>query len=78
MQHLTCVVFINPVHYFGKRPRQPCGSANYLVSWVAVSGQEWKYATLQANQSLWYRIRTKAMVISIGSYGYEELKNVLP
>ena len=24
MQRLTCVVFINLVHYYGKRPCQPC------------------------------------------------------
>ena len=35
-------------------------------------------AKVRAYQSPWYRICTKAMVISKGSYVYGELKNVLP
>ena len=31
-----------------------------------------------AVQSSWYRVYTKTMVISEGSYGYGEFKNVLP
>ena len=38
----------------------------------------WKYVKIQAYLSAWYRVSTKAMVISRGSDGYEELKNVLP
>ena len=55
-----------------------CEAANYPVLWVAVQGREWKYAKFRAYQSPWYCISTKAMVISKGSYGYGELKNVLP
>ena len=44
----------------------------------AVYGREGKYAKLRAYQSPWYRIFTKAMVISKGSYVYGELKNALP
>ena len=53
-----------------KNPTFLCGSTNYLVSWMAVRGREWKYVTLRAYQSLWYRVCTKAMVISKGRYGY--------
>ena len=51
-----------------KNPTFLCGFANYLVSWMAVRGQE----------SLWYRDCTKAMVISKRSYEHGELNNVLP
>ena len=33
---------------------------------------------IRSYQSPWYRVCTKAMVISKGSYGYRELKMVLP
>ena len=49
----------------------------YPVSWGAVQGTEWKYAKLRPYQSPWYRVCTKAMVISKGSYGKGEFKNVL-
>ena len=54
-----------------------CGAANYPVSWGAVQGPPRKYAKLRAYQYPWYRICTNAMVISKGSYGHGELKNVL-
>ena len=60
-----------------KNPTYLCGSANYPISWVAVWGREWKYAKLRAYQSPLYRVCTKAMFISKGSYGYGEPKNVL-
>ena len=43
-----------------------------------VQGPEWKYAKLRPYQSPWYRVCTKAMVISKGSYGHGEFENVLP
>ena len=52
--------------------------AKYPVSWGAVQGTEWKYAKLRPYQSSWYRVCTKAMVISKGSYGHGEFENVLP
>ena len=55
-----------------------CGSANYPVSWGAVQGPPRKYAKLRAYQYPWYRVCTNAMVISKGSYGHGEFKNVLP
>ena len=55
-----------------------CGAANYLVSWGAVQGPPRKYAKLHAYQYPWYRVCTNAMVISKGSYGHGEFKNVMP
>ena len=55
-----------------------CGAANYPVSWGAVQGPPRKYAKLRAYQYPWYRVCTNAMVISKGSYGHGEFKNVLP
>ena len=54
------------------------GARNYLVSREVVQGPEWKYAKLRPYPSPWYRVCTKAMVISKGSYGHGEFKNVLP
>ena len=42
------------------------------------TASQWKYAEFRAYHSSWYRICTKAMVISKGSYGHGEFKNVLP
>ena len=44
-----------------------CVATNYPVSWRVYS-PEWKYAKLRPYQSPWYRVCTKAMVISKGSY----------
>ena len=55
-----------------------CGAANYPVSRGAVQGPPRKYAKLRAYQYPWYRVCTNAMVISKGSYGHGEFKNVLP
>ena len=55
-----------------------CGAANYPKSWGAIYGPLRKYAKLRAYQSPWYRICTNAMVLSKGSYGHGEFKNVLP
>ena len=54
-----------------------CVEAKYPVSWGVVQGPEWKYAKLRPYQSPWYRVCNKAMVISKGSYGHGEFKNVL-
>ena len=54
------------------------GARNYPVSREVVQGPEWKYAKLRPYQYPWYRVCTKAMVISKGSYGHGEFKNVLP
>ena len=55
-----------------------CGVVKYPVSWGAVKVGEWKCVKIRVYQSPWYRVFTKAMVISNGSYMYRELKNVLP
>ena len=54
------------------------GAANYPMSWGAVQGQQKKFEKLRAYQTPWYRVCTNAMVISKGSYGNGEFKNVLP
>ena len=55
-----------------------CGVANSHVSWWAVQGTLRKYEKHRAYQYPWYRVCTNAMVISKGSYGHGEPKNVLP
>ena len=60
-----------------RNPTSLCGVANYPVPWGGVYGREWKYAKFRAYQQPWYRLCTKAMVTSKGSYGYGELKNIV-
>ena len=55
-----------------------CGAANNPVSWGAVQGPPRKYAKFRAYQYPWYRVFTIPIVISKGSYGHGEFKNVLP
>ena len=55
-----------------------CVEAKYPVSWEIVQSQELKYVKFRPYQSPWYRVCTKAMVISKGSYMHGESKNVLP
>ena len=55
-----------------------CVAANYPMSKVVIEGLERKYAKVQAYQSPWYRVFTKGMVISKGSYGHGEFKNLFP
>ena len=45
---------------------------------ASIQVPELKYAKLRLYQSPWHRVFTKAMVISKGSYGHGESKNVLP
>ena len=40
-----------------------CMEAKYPVSWGVVQVQEWKYEKLRPQQSPWYRVCSKAMVI---------------
>ena len=54
-----------------------CGAVKYPVSSGVVSGPEWKFAELRGYKSSWYRVCTKAMVISKGRNGHVELENVL-
>ena len=58
------------------RTYQSVATNNPLSS--GLSGPEWKYAKLRPYQSPWYRVCTKAMVISKRGYGHGEFKNVLP
>ena len=67
--------------YFPSRCRYrtyQCGAANYPASWGAGWGPLRKFAKVRAYQSPWCRVCTNAMVISKGSYGHAEFKNVLP
>ena len=54
-----------------------CVEANYPVSCGILEGLDWKYAKLGPYQSPWYRVSTRAMVISKGSYGHRKSKNGL-
>ena len=52
-----------------------CGTANYPVSYKPVQGRERKFVEIQVYLSPRYRVCTKAMIISKGSYRYGESKN---
>ena len=54
-----------------------CGTANDPVTCKLVYGWERKFAEIQVYNFPWYRVCTKAMFISKGSYGYGESKKVL-
>ena len=45
-----------------------CGTANYPVSCKPVCGRERKFEKIRVYLSLWYRVYSKAMFISKGSY----------
>ena len=67
--------------YFPSRCRYrtyQCRAVNYPVSWWAVQGPPRKYAKFWAYQYPWYRVCTNGMVISKGSYGHGQFKNVFP
>ena len=40
-------------------------------------GRQWKFGEIRGQISPWYRVCTKALFISKGSYGYGELKHVI-
>ena len=54
-----------------------CGTANYPVSFKPVYGRERNIEEIRVDLSPWYRVCTKAMFISNGSYRYREFKNAL-
>ena len=71
----------SPKLYYPSRCRHRtylCVEAKCPVSWGVVEGPEWRYAKFRPYQSPWYRVFTKAMVISKESYGHGDSKNVLP
>ena len=47
----------------------------YQVSCIAVQGRHWKFGKIHGYQYPWYRVCTKPIFISKGSYGYREAKN---
>ena len=52
-----------------------CGTVNYPVPCKAVYGQVRKFAEIRVYLLPWYRVCTKAMFVSKGSYRYGESKN---
>ena len=52
-----------------------CGTANYPISCKPVQGRERKFVEIRVYLSPWYRVCTKAMLISKGSYRHGEFKN---
>ena len=52
-----------------------CGTANYPISCKPVYGQERKFQEIHVYLSPWYRVCTKVIFISKGSYRYAESKN---
>ena len=52
-----------------------CRTANYPVSCKPVYARERKFAEIRVYLSPWYRVCTKAMLISKGGYRYGESKN---
>ena len=48
----------------------------YKVSFIFVYGRQWKFGKIGGYQYPWYRVCTKPMFISKGSYGYGKVKNV--
>ena len=54
----------------GRYRTNQSGAAKYPVSCGVVKVPEWKYAEFQSYKSPWYRVCTKAMVISKGNYGH--------
>ena len=54
-----------------------CGTANYHVTCMPVLSREEKFDEILVYLSPLYRVCTKAMFISKGSYRYGELKNAL-
>ena len=60
-----------------KKPYLPVRGRKLQCFMGLVYGPEWKYAKLQAYQSPWFRVCTKAIVTLKGSYVNEEFKNVM-
>ena len=60
-----------------KKPTYLCDPSNYPVSKEVVLGRERKFAPSGVDLSPWYRVCTKAIFISKGSYGYGETINVV-
>ena len=67
--------------YFPSRCKNPtylCGPSKYPVSREAAWGREGKLAYIGVDLSPWYRVCTKAIFASKGSYRYGEIGNVFP
>ena len=55
-----------------------CWPSNYRVSNESVKSREQKLAEIGMDLPPWYRVCTKAIFISKGSYGYGQPRNVFP
>ena len=53
------------------------GPANHLRSNCAAYGRRWIFGVFRLYLSKWYRVCTKEILISEGSYGYGVRKNVI-
>ena len=71
MESPKCIAVVS-----GKKRTYLYGSTNYPVSCREIQGPEWKFAEIRVYLSSWYRVCTKAMFVSKGSYGYGETKNI--
>ena len=54
-----------------------CGHAKYPVSFCTEQGRRCKFGEIRGYLSPWYRVCTKAMIISKESYRHGEPKNVI-
>ena len=61
-----------------KKPTHLCTPSKHPFSMEAVWGREGKLAYNGVNLSPWYRVCTKAILISKGSYGYGETEIYFP
>ena len=59
-----------------KNPTHLYGPSKYPFSYEAVWGREGKLAYIRVDLSPWYRVCTKGIFISEGSYGYGDNGNV--
>ena len=69
----------SPKMYFSSRCKTLtylCGTVNNPVSSKPVQSRKRKFSEFRVYLQPWYRVCTKAMFISKGSYGYGESKNV--
>ena len=67
------------MEYFGrcKKLSSQYGPPNYPVSRSDEWGRQWKFTEIRGYLSPWYRVCTKSMFISQGSYQNGEPKNVI-
>ena len=70
----------SPIMHFSSRCKNCTGlywTGNYPVLCCVVKGRRWKFTENVDCPSPWYRVCTKAMIVSKGIYGYGQSKNVV-